>query len=37
LKIGFVQRTKRGRVASPEAAQHIGLKLPNGAAQERLF
>lgn len=37
LKIGFVQRTKRGRVASPEAAQHIGLKLPDGAAQERLF
>jgi Holliday junction DNA helicase RuvB len=37
LKIGFVQRTKRGRVASPEAARHIGLKLQDGAAQERLF
>ncbi|MCK4449743.1 MAG: Holliday junction branch migration DNA helicase RuvB [Anaerolineae bacterium] len=37
LKIGFVQRTKRGRVASPEAARHIGLELPDDAAQERLF
>ncbi len=37
LKIGFVQRTKRGRVASPEAARHVGLSLPSGAAQERLF
>jgi len=27
LKIGFVQRTRRGRVVSQEAARHIGLKL----------
>jgi len=37
LKIGFVQRTKRGRVASPEAARHIGMKLPGDSTQERLF
>lgn len=37
LKIGFVQRTKRGRVASPEAAKHIGMKLPDGTAQEKLL
>jgi Holliday junction DNA helicase RuvB len=37
LKIGFVQRTRRGRVASPEAARHIGLTLPDGAAQQKLF
>jgi Holliday junction DNA helicase RuvB len=36
LKIGFVQRTKRGRVASPEAARHIGLKL-SGSIQEKLL
>ncbi|MBD3401780.1 Holliday junction branch migration DNA helicase RuvB [candidate division GN15 bacterium] len=27
LKIGFIQRTKRGRMASSEAARHLGLKL----------
>ncbi len=37
LKIGFVQRTKRGRVASPEAARHIGMKLPGDSTQERMF
>jgi len=37
LKIGFVQRTKRGRVASQEAARHIGMKLPGDSTQERLF
>lgn len=36
LKIGFIQRTKRGRMASNEAARHLGLKLP-GTAQESLF
>ncbi|MBD3257124.1 Holliday junction branch migration DNA helicase RuvB [candidate division GN15 bacterium] len=29
LKIGFVQRTKRGRVVSMEAAKHLGLVLSN--------
>jgi Holliday junction DNA helicase RuvB len=37
LKIGFVQRTKRGRMASSKAAQHLGLHLPGNAAQENLF
>jgi Holliday junction DNA helicase RuvB len=37
LKIGFVQRTKRGRVASQKAAAHLGLKLASGGAQENLF
>lgn len=37
LKIGFVQRTKRGRVASAEAARHIGMKPPSGSVQESLL
>ncbi len=37
LKIGFVQRTRRGRVASPEAAKHIGMILPTGTTQEKLL
>lgn len=37
LKIGFVQRTKRGRVASSEAAKHLGLYLPDDRAQQNLF
>jgi Holliday junction DNA helicase RuvB len=37
LKIGFVQRTKRGRMASSKAAQHLGLHLPGKGAQENLF
>jgi len=37
LKIGFVQRTKRGRVASTEAARHIGMKPPSGSVQESLL
>jgi len=37
LKIGFVQRTKRGRVASRKAAAHLGLKLASGGEQESLF
>ena len=36
LKIGFIKRTKRGRLASDEAARHLGLKLP-GTAQESMF
>lgn len=30
LKIGFLQRTKRGRMASSSAASHLGLALPSG-------
>ncbi|MBI5266677.1 MAG: Holliday junction branch migration DNA helicase RuvB [candidate division Zixibacteria bacterium] len=37
LKIGFIQRTKRGRMVSAEAARHLGLKLPGSTAQETLF
>jgi len=37
LKIGFVQRTKRGRVASPEAAKHLGMNLPDEKSQQSLF
>ncbi|MFQ5500175.1 MAG: Holliday junction branch migration DNA helicase RuvB [Candidatus Zixiibacteriota bacterium] len=37
LKIGFVQRTRRGRVASPEAAKHIGMSLPEVGLQGRLL
>jgi Holliday junction DNA helicase RuvB len=37
LKIGFIQRTKRGRVASASAANHLGLKLGRDASQRNLF
>ena len=37
LKIGFVQRTKRGRVVSSEAAKHLGFELPGGTGQQSLF
>jgi Holliday junction DNA helicase RuvB len=37
LKIGFVQRTKRGRVASAEAARHLGLRSPGDRSQQSLF
>jgi Holliday junction DNA helicase RuvB len=36
LKIGFVQRTRRGRVASREAAKHLGMSLDNSPQQELL-
>jgi Holliday junction DNA helicase RuvB len=36
LKIGFIQRTRRGRVVSAEAAKHLGMSLsPN--SQRDLF
>ena len=39
LKIGFLRRTPRGRVASPLACDHLGIKLPagGGTAQGWLF
>jgi len=37
LKIGFVQRTKRGRMASAEAAKHLGLKISGNSSQGKLF
>ncbi len=36
LKIGLVQRTRRGRVVSPQAAKHIGINAPKGD-QRNLF
>ncbi len=36
LKIGFLQRTKRGRMISKEAAEHLGLKLDQNN-QQSLF
>ncbi|MCK4461537.1 MAG: Holliday junction branch migration DNA helicase RuvB, partial [candidate division Zixibacteria bacterium] len=33
LKIGFIQRTRRGRVASPEAMKHLGIEPPTGGQQ----
>jgi len=37
LKIGFIQRTKRGRMASSDAAAHLGMKLPGGGSQQKLL
>ncbi|RKX27138.1 MAG: Holliday junction branch migration DNA helicase RuvB [Candidatus Zixiibacteriota bacterium] len=37
LKIGFVQRTRRGRLASAAAAEHLGLKLTGGDGQVNMF
>jgi len=36
LKIGFVQRTRRGRVVSAEAARHLNVTIPGGGAQESM-
>ncbi|UCC43077.1 MAG: Holliday junction branch migration DNA helicase RuvB [Candidatus Zixiibacteriota bacterium] len=37
LKIGFLQRTKRGRMVSEKAARHLGLKMSSSGPQENLF
>lgn len=37
LKIGFIQRTKQGRIVSVEAVRHLGVKLPASGNQENLF
>ncbi len=37
LKIGFVQRTRRGRVASARAMKHLGLKPHSKGQQSNLF
>ena len=34
LKIGFVQRTRRGRVVSAEAAKHLGMSLSDNKQRE---
>jgi holliday junction DNA helicase RuvB len=33
LQLGFLQRTPRGRVATPAAFAHLGLAVPRGSAQ----
>ncbi|MFQ5452626.1 MAG: Holliday junction branch migration DNA helicase RuvB [Candidatus Zixiibacteriota bacterium] len=37
LKIGFIQRTKRGRQTSEKAAKHLGITIPDTKQQRRLF
>lgn len=37
LKIGFLQRTRQGRMASMEAARHLGLTLGGGSPQQSLL
>ena len=37
LKIGFIQRTKRGRVASQQAMKHIGIETSETGDQGNLF
>jgi len=37
LKIGFVQRTRRGRVASSRAMEHLGVKPSKGDGQQGIL
>ena len=37
LQIGFLSRTPRGRMVTPHAYQHLGLKPLNGAAEQIRF
>lgn len=37
LRIGFIQRTPRGRVITPTALSHLGLSTGEGEPQRRLF
>ena len=37
LQLGFLDRTPRGRVATPAAYEHIGVAYPDRAAQSGLF
>jgi len=37
LKIGFIQRTKQGRLASAKAIAHLGLKTPSDGPQGTLL
>jgi Holliday junction DNA helicase RuvB len=36
IQQGFLQKTPRGRVASPSAYVHLGLKIPQGSAANQL-
>jgi len=37
LQLGFLDRTPRGRVATPRAYEHLGIPYERGAAQKALF
>lgn len=37
LRLGFIRRTPRGRVATEAAFAHLGIAAPGGAHGERLF
>jgi Holliday junction DNA helicase RuvB len=37
IQQGYLQRTPRGRIATPLAYRHMGLASPAGAAREELF
>ena len=37
LQIGFLQKTRSGRVATEDAANHLGLDFPGAGPQPRLF
>ena len=37
LKIGFIQRTKRGRMVSDSAMKHLGVTPPNSSNQQSLL
>ena len=37
LRLGFLERTPRGRVATPRAYEHLGLNAPAGGPQAKLI
>jgi Holliday junction DNA helicase RuvB len=37
IQQGFIQRTPRGRMLTPQAFQHLGMKVPTQASQTNLF
>jgi Holliday junction DNA helicase RuvB len=37
IQTGFVQRTPRGRLLTPHAFGHLGMSVPSGPAQFKLF
>ena len=37
IQSGFIQRTPRGRIATPLAYEHFKKPLPNQSQQEKLF
>ena len=37
LQLGFLNRTPRGRCATAGAYRHLGIAIPNGAAEQTKF